>query len=92
MDEQKKLFDDETYAAMCVPFESAEEADQALAAFWAGVYELRCKCRLANVSVIVKDSVRGAGNSCGTGTAAVKWNSKPWPLGISGGPRRTARS
>lgn len=58
---KQTLIDEDTYAEMEVPFDTPEEANTALQEFWAAVYELRKKHQLANVSLIVKDSIRGSG-------------------------------
>ena len=63
MSQQKELgFNDaDNYAEMMKPHADAEAADTTLKAFFQELYELRNKHRLANVSVIVSDSVSGSG-------------------------------
>lgn len=55
---QMTLGDASVFQEMAVPFETDDQANEALQGFWKELYELRCKYKLANVAVIVKDSVR----------------------------------
>ena len=49
------------YSQCHEPYESGEDADAAFKEFWEEVYKLRCRLRIANVSVIAKDTVIGLG-------------------------------
>lgn len=63
--EEKDLFegksDPEQYRKCSVPFETAEEANAAVQAFWEDMYELRCKHNLANISFVIGDSIADSG-------------------------------
>jgi hypothetical protein len=49
------------YAAMVIPHETAEKANAALEGFYDELYELRCKYKLADIAVIVQDSIADSG-------------------------------
>lgn len=53
--------DPDLYHQLCKPFESAEDAQKALDAFFEEVYALRVKYKLADVSVLVQSSIVGSG-------------------------------
>lgn len=53
--------DNEMYAEMLKPHESAEKANEALEAFYEELYQLRCKYKLADIAVIVQDSIVESG-------------------------------
>ena len=53
--------DNAMYAEMLKPHESAAKANEALEKFYDELYELRCKYKLADVAVIVQDSVADSG-------------------------------
>ena len=49
--------DPDNYAALSIPFETPEEADLEVAAFWDDVAQARQKHKLADVHVIIYSSV-----------------------------------
>lgn len=93
----EQFSDVEMYAEMVNPFKSAEHANSALTAFFDEVYELRCKHKLANVSVIVKDSISDDGSEfmCNAhfGNELEREAMAAWHLGRSYGerPRSSAK-
>lgn len=65
--EPERIVDPDRYAEMSVPFDSGAAANDALKSFWHELYELRVKHGIANVSVIVRDSIKGTGQFFWTG-------------------------
>lgn len=63
MSEKQTSFLEEegAYEKAAVPFADREAANKALDEFFAELYELRNKYRLANVSVVIRDSISGEG-------------------------------
>lgn len=53
----KPMSDPQTYRECSEPFATTEEADDAVEAFWAEMTELRKRHKLANVYVVICDSV-----------------------------------
>lgn len=51
-DEKKVVRDPGTYRAMSVPFESADEANAAIQAFFADLREIRTKHRMRDIHVV----------------------------------------
>lgn len=63
MSEKKvqKIMDSDNYEEVSRPFESTEEADKAVQAFWDDFYALRNKYRIADVYLCCRFIVKGAG-------------------------------
>lgn len=64
-DKKQKEFleinDGDNYRRLSEPFDDVEDANSALTKFWEDLYALRNKHGLANVTVVVKDSVKDSG-------------------------------
>lgn len=56
--EEKRILDSDNYERCRAPFETAEEANAALEAFWSEFYELRNKHRISDVLVTFQMQVR----------------------------------
>lgn len=83
--------DNVMYAEMVKPHESVELANEALAKFAEEVYKLRCKFGLADVSIIVKDSIVSSGNfmwNAHFGNELEQETMAAWHLGRSSGERQ----
>lgn len=81
----------DTYQECCVPFPSAEAANEAIQQFWEEVFDLRCKYKLAHVSVIIKDQIAGSGGfitSTHAGNELEQESMAAWHLGNSSSNRQ----
>lgn len=56
--EQKTFIDADNYQRCCAPFETGDEANAALEAFWSDFYDLRNKHRIADVLITFRVQVR----------------------------------
>ena len=83
--------DPDTYAELSRPFATADEADEAIVGFAAEFRELRKKYRLANVLVVIKDTIQDSGPfmvdaACGSALEAEAMAA--WLLGRVQGDRQ----
>ena len=63
-EKQQRLFDNEdAYYKASKPFETREQANEAISGFYNEVYELRNKYGIANVSIVIKDTIAGTGGA-----------------------------
>jgi hypothetical protein len=95
MSKQKTFIDPDNYARCSAPFETAEEANAALDAFWDEFYELRNKHRIADVLVTFRLQVRqkdgGAAEMFGSLMAGNQMYAEPlaaWSLGKASADRQ----
>lgn len=86
--------DPENYSKMVVPFESTEEANEALRCFYDDLAEIRKKHRIADIHAILKISVRHGDDVCQAMSAVHFGNSSDgemmcaWALGEEMAERR----
>ena len=83
--------DEDRFHEMSKPFKDAETADEAIRSFHEAVYDLRCKYKIANVSVVIKDAVAGQGqfmNHFHAGNQLEEESMAAWHLGMASSDRQ----